>query len=154
MTPEQLDALQALESEPPSMREELERKVAEEIERVYLAARAGKITSYGYHQALQGLWGGVAGLVSRESMEIITASQKEFPGGLTEKRRAAFILGEVTAVVSWEVGTTTIETALKKPGSPAVVQKTKMEDDSAASALVHFLKTTKRFRDMPGAQEV
>jgi hypothetical protein len=151
MNPEQLAALAALNSEPPSIREELERKVVDEIERLFVAVRAGKITSYAYHQAIEGLWGGVAGLVSRESMEVITAAKKEFQGGLTETMRSITVIGEVVAVVRWMVGSDLVETVLKKPGAALVSKETRVEDGSPASALRVYLTTTKKFRDMAGA---
>ncbi|MEZ2310827.1 hypothetical protein AB6809_29705 [Paraburkholderia sp. RCC_158] len=152
MTPEQTAALQALNSEPPSIREELERKTVEEIERAFLAVRQGKMTSYGYHQALQGLWGGVAGLVSKESMELISAAQKEYPAGLGESMRSVTVIGEIVAVVRWPVGGIVVETSLKKPGTPLAVKEIQVEDGSPATALRLYLTTTKKFRDMAGAQ--
>ncbi|MDP9155337.1 MAG: hypothetical protein M3O74_13915 [Pseudomonadota bacterium] len=152
MTPEQLEALQALESEPPSMREELERKVTAEIERLFLGVRNGKITSYAYHQGLEGLWGGVSGLVSKESMELITEAKRVYPAGLGEMMRSITVLGEVVAVVRWVVGSDTVETMLKKPGTAPVVKTTKVEDGSPATALRQYLLNAKKFRDMPGAQ--
>jgi len=151
MSPEQLATLAALESEHPGIREELERKVVDEIERLVLAVRGGKITSYAYHQAIDGLWGGVAGLVSRESMEIITAAKKEFAGGLSETMRSMTVIGEVVAVVRWLVGGDVVETVLKKPGAALVSKETRVKDGSSASALRVYLTTVKKFRDMPGA---
>jgi hypothetical protein len=143
--------MSTLNGEPPTIREELERKVVEEIERAFLAVRAGKITSYAYHQTLEGLWGGVAGLVSKESMEIISAARKEYLGGVSEVQRSVTVIGEVVVVVRWLVGSLTVETTLKKPGVALVSKETRVEDDSSASALRLFLTTAKKFRDQPGA---
>ena len=115
-TLERQAALRMLESEPASIREALERKVADEIERVVLAVQLGKMSSYAYHQAFQGLRGGVAGLVNRESMELITAAHKEYRGGLTDTKRSVTIIGDVVAVVLWQVGTDKMDVVLKKPG--------------------------------------
>jgi hypothetical protein len=152
VTAEALAVLKELEAEPPTIREELERKVVAEIERVYLAVRAGKISANAYHAALAGLWGGVAGLVSHESMELITAAQKEFPGGLTQTMRFAAIVGEVVAVVSWDVGSATVKTALKKPGL-AAIENVSTTPDGEPALKVYLLKV-KSLREAPGAQVI
>jgi hypothetical protein len=134
------------------MREELERKVTEEVERVILAARNGKMTAYGYHTALEGLWGGVAGLVSRESMELITEARKAHQQGATQVLRAVTVIGDAVAVVKWTVGSDTVETMVKKPGTPPTLVTRKVEDGSALTALRYYAEANKKFRGMPGAQ--
>jgi hypothetical protein len=153
MTPEQTAALQALEGQPPTMREELERKVTDEVERVILAVRNGKMTAYGYQTALDGLWGGVAGLVSRESMELITEARKAYAQGSAQTLRTVITFGDVVACVRWAVGTDEVTTMIKKPGSDRVVMSRKMEDNSPLTALKYYAAAAKKFRDMPGAQE-
>jgi hypothetical protein len=152
MTAAELAVLQGLNSEPPTMREELERKVTEEVERVILAARNGKMTAYGYHTALEGLWGGVAGLVSKDSMELITEARKAHPAAVMTLR-AVFTIGDATLCVKWVVGSDTVSTMIKKPGaSPQVVVRS-MEDNSPLSALKYYSAVAKQIRDVLGAQE-
>jgi hypothetical protein len=119
-----------------------------------VAVQHGKLSSYGYHQALQGLWGGVAGLVSRESMEIITAAQREFQGGLTDTKRSVTVIGDVVAVVVWQIGTDKVEIVLKKPGMAGVSKHERSPDGSSQWALRRYLEATKKFSDQPGALSV
>jgi hypothetical protein len=153
MTPAELAVLQGLNSEPPTIREELERKVTEEVERVILAVRAGKMSTYGYHQALEGLWGGVAGLVSKESMELITEARRAHTAAPNMTLRSVIVIGEAVAVVKWTVGSDTVETMVKKPGTPPTLVARKVEDGSALTALRYYAEANKKFRGMPGAQE-
>jgi hypothetical protein len=140
-------------SDHPTIREELERKVTEEVERVILAVRAGKMSTYGYHQALEGLWGGVAGLVSKESMELITEARRAHTAAPNMTLRSVIVIGEAVACVKWMVGTDRVETMIKKPGAlPQVVTRT-VEDNSPLTALKYYAAAAKKFRDMPGAQE-
>jgi hypothetical protein len=138
-------------SDHPTIREELERKVTEEVERVFLAVRSGKMSTYGYHQALEGLWGGVAGLVSKESMELITEARREHTAAPNMTLRTVIVIGEAVASVKWMVGSDTVATMIKKPGAqPQVVTRT-VEDNSPLSALKYYAAAAKKFRDMPGA---
>jgi hypothetical protein len=141
-------------STPPTMQEELDRKVSEEVENAFLAVRAGKLTSYGYQMALEGLWAGVSGLASNDASELMTAAMKEFPAGKTETMRKVTIVGENVFVVKWEVGSAKVETTVKMPGKPAAIIASIDPEGSAANALRTFLVTTKKFRDMPGAQAI
>ena len=141
-------------STPPTMQEELDRKVSEEIETVFMAVRTGKLTSYGYQMALEGLWAGVSGLASNDATELMTAAMKEFSAGKTETMRRVTIVGENVMVVKWEVGSAKVETTVKVPGKQAVTVASNDPEGSAANALRMFLTTTKRFRDMPGAQAI
>jgi hypothetical protein len=139
--------------EHPTIREELERKVTEEVERVILAVRNGKMTAYGYQTALDGLWGGAAGLVSHESMELITEARKAHVHGAAQTLRTVFVIGEAVTCVKWVVGDDTVTTMIKKAGAvPQVVTRT-VEDNSPLTALKYYAAAAKKFRDMPGAVE-
>jgi hypothetical protein len=141
-------------STPPTMQEELDRKVAAEIETAFLAVRAGKLTSYGYQMALEGLWAGVSGLASNDATALMTAAMKEFPSGKTETLRTVTIVGQTVAILKWTVGTYVVETVVKNPGKEAIVIVKEMPDQLASTALREFLLTTKKFRDVPGAQAI
>ncbi|CAG9229259.1 hypothetical protein [Burkholderia vietnamiensis] len=86
----------------PTIREELERKVTEEVERLVLAVQQGKMSPYGYQMALDGLWGGVAGIVSKESMELISAARQSFQG--THAMSRVFRRATAVVKVTWVFG--------------------------------------------------
>ncbi|NTX18018.1 hypothetical protein [Burkholderia cepacia] len=86
----------------PTIRDELERKVTDEVERLVLAVQQGKLSAYGYQSALDGLWGGVAGIVSKESMELLTAAKQSYQGEHVLVR--VFKRGEAVVKLTWAFG--------------------------------------------------
>ncbi|KVH64451.1 hypothetical protein WS89_03985 [Burkholderia sp. MSMB1072] len=89
-------------SEFPTIRDELERKVTDEVERLVLAVQQGKLSAYGYQMALEGLWGGVAGIVSKESMELLSAAKQSYQG--THMMVRVFRRGERNVKLTWTFG--------------------------------------------------
>ncbi|RQT26113.1 hypothetical protein [Burkholderia contaminans] len=88
----------------PTIRDELERKVTDEVERLVLAVQQGKLSAYGYQMALDGLWGGVAGIVSKDSLELLTAAKQSYQGEHVLVR--VFKRGETVVKLTWAFGST------------------------------------------------
>jgi hypothetical protein len=86
----------------PTVREELERKSLEELQRLVLALQHGKLSQAQFNEALQTLWMTTAGLVKNDISALIAKTRNEL-----EKRREkvtrAFASkdGETFVVVSW-----------------------------------------------------
>lgn len=122
MSPEN-NAAHPQPGEPPSLLQELERKTIEELERLIVYEKFGKISPGLLKQGVQTLWNTVSGLISDETQDII-GSIKAFPGYadfIRLKRCFVNERGDVVVVV-WIAGTGKVVTQIKPVGRMGTVQ--------------------------------
>jgi hypothetical protein len=75
-TPRQNPALN-LEGNPPSIKQELERKTLDELQRLILALEHGKVSPSQFNAAVRSLWQATAGLVSKDIMNLIEQTKAQ-----------------------------------------------------------------------------
>jgi hypothetical protein len=61
----------------PTLKDELERKTLDELQRLVLALEHGKVSQGYYNAAVESLWMTTAGLVSKDIMNLIDASKRQ-----------------------------------------------------------------------------
>jgi hypothetical protein len=93
--------------EPPSIKEELERKTQETLEFLVRRHDQGRLSNSEFLVGVNAVWGVVAGLVERETMNLIAAAQSEVKGA-TPKQIRAFKKEHNLAIVSYNESIATV----------------------------------------------
>lgn len=86
----------------PTVAEELERKVFEQLERLVIQLENGQITDAQFDTGVMTIWHCVSGLVSNDLMNVISAAKAHGDGGYMDNR--VFTSSGVTMIVKRKVG--------------------------------------------------
>lgn len=115
-------------SHAPVIAEEIERKAVEEIERLVHSRSIGKITQDQYEACVVTLWNAVSGLVSRETMNLLTLSQ-DLKDGHGARSTVVLRDGKKMIVVSKPVGQAHFVIAVAEGGTVKIAEYKDPYDD-------------------------
>lgn len=83
----------------PSIREELERKVLDELVRLAHCVQVRRMEESEYHLVAKSLWNTVSGLIPDDSMQLVEAAANEFKGPI---RRVHFFKDGDVMTFAWD----------------------------------------------------
>jgi hypothetical protein len=136
---------------PPSVKQELERKTLDELQRLVLALEHGKVTQGQFNAAIDSLWLTTAGLVQRDIMDLIEKTKVNLIVDESWLRETFVSTGErrFTVTVSWKVGTDQVTLTRVADGKVTVSRWDPPKDEiiPSMSAKKHFQSVCKSMKD-------